>query len=601
MFATNKRLSVKGSKVVTASMSQLNAGGASMGGYGNLNISAISTYFQRSETLLRGIADEQEIAFRTFYRDIYRYDVVAGTAIDMMSVLPFSDFTLQGVSDKQQEVYWKSINNLGLTSLFPELSVDYYVSGRSVSSLLYDEDKEIFTDLISYNPDTVDIQPSILYNTEPLVKVRVDAEMRNFMQSRDPYLSRLRGRMPPSVRTALSHSHVVLDPLTTLFVPRKLTPRSTGTSLLRRLIPIYLLEKVLYRGTINEATRRQRAIGHITAGSQFWEPQDADLNSILQMFQQADLDPSGAMIATRNDVQYQDIRPSGDFWKWTDTTDQLTPLKMRALGINDALLSGDANIATMESSLSLFLENLRSFRASVTQAVFYKRVFPLISAVHGFKDAKSAPKIETGMARMDNLDDETENEILMGGGGWLIPQVHWHKALRPEADREYLDVLNTMAERGVPVGLRLWAAAGGIDIDKQVEELEADRKLREKIQKLTGYQQPAGEQDDSYEGSDDQQEVSRLVDSMSPEEAHKAMREAAGLHVPRPLLAREFGANAEIVGRTRTGRAKLVHNQSAANRKMDEIASLALKRLSDPQHYAQVVANNKPDKNETNT
>lgn len=607
MFDSTKRISVKRGRglVTAAQMPLMGSGGlsTSMGTYSNLNVSAISTFFQRSETLLRGIADEQELAFRTFYRDIYRYDVVAGTAVEMMSVLPFSDFTLQGGTPKQLEVFNRNIDNLGMRTLFPQLSVDYYVSGRSISSMLYDNDKKVFTDLMSHNPDNAEITPNPLYDQEPRIKCRVDPELRQFLDSRDPYFTKLKERMPESVLHALKNSHVVLDPLTTLFLPRALTPRSTGTSLYRRLIPIYLLEKVLYRGTITEAARRQRAIGHIMAGSQYWEPQDADLQNLLAMFQQADLDPNGAMIATRNDVQYQDIRPGGDFWKWTDTAEQLTPFKMRALGINDALLSGEANISTQEASLSLFLEQLRTYRDYATRRTFYDRIFPMISIVNGFKPSKheeSKILTETANGNIDQLDEETEDAIIfhqLGDHNVLIPQVRWHKQLRPEADREHLDVLNTMAERGVPVGLRTWAAAGGLDLDKEVKELENDIQIRKKIQSITGVLGNQGQQqdegpDDSYQGSEAQAHVAAIVDSMSDTEIAAAVRMQTGQYRV-PILARDFGGASEIIGTSRTGKPKAVLNQARANRQYNEQMATVIGRLTNADHFAKVLADAK--------
>lgn len=607
MFYSNRRASSNGRQLQTASYGGFPMTGSALGGAGsmaNVQMNAISTYFQRSETLLRGIADEQEIAFRTFYRDIYRYDVVAGTAVDMMSVLPFSDFTLLGASDAQIDVFNKNINNLGLRTFFPEMSVDYYVSGRSISSMLFNNDETVFTDLMPHNPDNAEITPSPLYAEEPLIRVKVDGELKAFMQSRHPYFEKLRQRMPPEVLSELNSNSVVLDPLTTLFIPRRLTPRGTGTSLYRRLIPIYLLEKVLYRGTITEAARRQRAIGHISAGSQYWEPQDADLQAIVALFQQADLDPNGAIIATRNDVQYQDIRQGGDFWKWTDTTEQLTPMKMRALGINDALLSGEANISTQEASLSLFLEQLRTFRDTTTQRVFYDTLFPMVSIVNNMKGKK---RVETG-SMIQALDEETEDALLfrnVSDQNLVIPTVRWHKQLRPEADREYLDVLNTMAERGVPITLATWAAAGGIDLERQINDLQTDKKLREKIQSITGIiggsaggmggpggGDDDGGPDDSFRGSDAEKEVAAIMDTMTGDEVKAAIKIALGQDRV-PILGRDFGGASEVIGSTRTGKPRAIYNQKGAVKKQQDQVIAALRRLRDPAHYKKVLTDAK--------
>jgi hypothetical protein len=101
------------------------------------------------------------------------------------------------------------------------------------------------------------------------------------------------------------------------------------------------MEKLLYKGTISEAARRQRSIMHIQAGSDTWRPTTSDLQSLVGLFQEADLDPVNAMIATRNDIQVNEVRQGGDFWKYTDSVDQTASMKMRILGISESFLSGE--------------------------------------------------------------------------------------------------------------------------------------------------------------------------------------------------------------------------------------------------------------------
>ena len=50
---------------------------------------------------LDGIISQDDNTLRKLYRDIYNYDGIAGAAVDLMSNLPFSDFSLTGVSDKK--------------------------------------------------------------------------------------------------------------------------------------------------------------------------------------------------------------------------------------------------------------------------------------------------------------------------------------------------------------------------------------------------------------------------------------------------------------------------------------------------------------------
>ena len=76
-----------------------------------------------------------------------------------------------------------------------------------------------------------------------------------------------------------------------------------------------------------------------------------------------------------------------------------------------------------------------------------------------------------------DVEDITEYEM---------PSIHWHKALKPEADKEYLELLTTLQGVGLPIPLRMWAAAGGLSIDELMSDLDDDKKLRNTIAEKTG-------------------------------------------------------------------------------------------------------------------
>ena len=178
-------------------------------------------------------------------------------------------------------------------------------------------------------------------------------------------------------------------------MPRTTTStQQVGISYLRRIVPIYLLERVLYRGTITEATRRQRATLHIQAGDVDWTPTEEDLNTLVALFQSTEADPISSVIATRNGISTTSVREGADFWKWTDVIDQLGAIKMRALGINEGFLSGDSSYNTMDKALSVFIEDLRSMRDRIARQVYTNKLFPLIAQLNDFvkKDSKTRNK-----------------------------------------------------------------------------------------------------------------------------------------------------------------------------------------------------------------
>jgi hypothetical protein len=134
-------------------------------------------------------------------------------------------------------------------------------------------------------------------------------------------------------------------------------------SILQRLLPIYLMEKPIFRGTIEQAYRRRRSILHLSVGDgEDWLPTNTELTDIANLFNQADVDPDNAVVATPTGINANELRQGGDFWKSGDLYDFSSTAKMRALGINDSFLSGDSNFSTLEATLSVFMEQMRAYR-----------------------------------------------------------------------------------------------------------------------------------------------------------------------------------------------------------------------------------------------
>jgi hypothetical protein len=155
----------------------------------------------------------------------------------------------------------------------------------------------------------------------------------------------------------------------------------------------------------------------------------------------------------------------------------------------------------METSLSVFLEQIRAFRDLITRKIFYQKLFPLIAIDNDFKindtptettgSTGRDPRIVVkrtssgkekfyatiGQSRLMTMADGEEIDLTK----FYMPKMHWHKALKPEADAAYIDMLGQLSERGLPIPLRIWAAAGGLPITDIMQSLEEDVRIRKKV------------------------------------------------------------------------------------------------------------------------
>lgn len=451
----------------------LNTLSSSPAASGSINFFAASNYQFYMTGIIPATPDIVDQSMMSlFYRDIYLYDAVGGCAVNIQSSFPFSDWELRGLEDAQLKIYNDALERIGIQDLLPRISTAYLVDGFYAGSLVFDEEQKQFMDILSYDGLQCQVIPSPFNNIDPEITVHTSGMMQQFLQNHSQYVDKYLSEMPRGFIELLSNENFVLDPISSLFIGRKCLLDRSYTSYLQALLPTYLIEKTLFRGTLTEAQRRQRATTHIQAGDDTWVPTAAELLALVQQFQMSENDPNGAWVATRNAIQTQDIRPAGDFWKWTDTADQLMSMKLRALGISEAFLSGDATYSSSESAYSTFIETVNAYREHLTNKIFYSKIFPLIAVVKGLYK-------EGAKNTCDNVTDFLFN--ITNRQDLLMPTLHWHKELEAREEESQFDTLTQLSELGIPIAIKTWISAAGIDYEALVRDLKEDEDVRQQL------------------------------------------------------------------------------------------------------------------------
>ncbi|MFA5670204.1 MAG: LAGLIDADG family homing endonuclease [Balneolaceae bacterium] len=359
IVASYERDSTRKAGVMSRNVETANVAGLGGGG-GGMSVSGIGMNQRANmDTMLLGIInDKQDTQLRHFYRDMYNYDSVAGSAVDFASTLPFSDLSLTGCPEDELEIYTSAIERLQLKNNHAFIRANELIFGEFCATMVFDERSKAFTDMIPYELEQCTIQYSPFTSIDPVVTVRPSKELRNFLESDDEQIVKLRKHIPQKLINNMLEGDFQLDPLTTLYLGRFTHDRNRPTSYFRRILPIYLLEKLLFRGTLVETSRRMRAAMHVQAGIEgVWEPTAEEMTAITELFQKGDLDPLGPIITTRNGINTQEIRQGGDFFKITDIYDQTTAMKLRGLNISESFLSGDINYACLTGDTLISTEN----------------------------------------------------------------------------------------------------------------------------------------------------------------------------------------------------------------------------------------------------
>lgn len=445
------------------------------------------------------------------YREIYAYDPISGSAVDLLSTFPLGEFSLNGGNDeKRLRTFAQSVESIRLKQLLPALNRDFLVLGKFLGTLTWDEKQKIFSAISPQNIDWAQIESVPIYGETPIIRFQMPGEIRKLLTSGKPEFERFRDRLPAEFLEGGSGS-VLLNPDDVMFIPRDgMTTDYGGVSYFRRVLPVWLIEKALIRGTMDQFWRRQRAILHLVlgGGSDDWKPSADDYRTVTDLFLAADHDPTGAVVATRDQIMVQEIRRGDDFLKWPDVSQWAEQVKLRALGLSESLFGSDMSVAVAEGAISIALQFFQGHRDMITQKVFYDKIFPAIAVANRYRKRHDVVLASAGGGSRDGVVKMRGYDMNNIGGQWTanfggvsaeyaaasgmpdlskedlqkysIPTVQWHTSLDPQnSTSERLDALMKLSDQGLPIPLRMWASTLGMRLEDIAEQKDSDIKNRD--------------------------------------------------------------------------------------------------------------------------
>lgn len=489
----------------------LQGNGSGGNGYNTDRFNPVYDFLEEG-TVLESWIPRDASGLDLLFRRIYLRDPTLGPGIDIISGLPWSEFTLDGVKDKAiRDIYEDCMSYLHVQLLMPDITKDFLTVGKDASSLIFDDRKGVFSGIVGHDADFLRITPLPVYGFDPLVDLKISPGFRRFLSSQDPRALDAKRALSPEFLEAASREmgFLPLDPVSTIYLARKAAKNDhIGTSILTRCLYFWAIEKALLNAQMTSTRRRARPFMHIMAGiDNIWEPTADDLDALAAMVMQVNEDPVGGAVVTRTGVTISEpVGGGADFYKWSDELELFAKYKMQALGISDALINGDATYNNAEQARSVFVENLANLRARITNGVFYRKVFPTIARLHNFvKQPKSnihnGIKVMPGAIKPGLLqsnfgpvwarpNDMTNQKLTQRRAmsvpvsDLIMPTINWAKQLRPTQDEKGLEILEKLQTNEYPVTLKQWAAAAGLDSKSIENDTKEDKDLRKKIAAL---------------------------------------------------------------------------------------------------------------------
>lgn len=406
------------------------------------------------------------------FRQIVTFDAIVGSAIEYWKDLAFSERVILSATDdpKIDQFYQEAIEASGITGIMPMLLHDFLVFGRFVFHMLYDSRLEYWTRVIPHDLDYLHIDVSPIPGMEPLIDLLPNAQQRAWAVSKDPRAVEQRSQIDPAiVKLMAAGKQIPLDPEDTMFLPRMaFSTDRIGTSYLTRVLMFKVYESAIYNASVAGARRRAGPLLHIKA----WpDALPHELDELLDLFFSSEEDPVNAKVVTKDGVTVEQIGgAAADYWRFSEEWPFLVEGKMRALGISEQFLQGEANWNSMETIRTIFVDKLQSMRSFFTQRIIVDKMLTQLAMRKKFVKRTTA-----------ELNHRIRIAKPINRGELIIPTVEWNRPLTPTRDEDYLNLLNQLKDEGFPIPLRDVAQAAGLDLEKMMDGWKTDLSDRKRI------------------------------------------------------------------------------------------------------------------------
>lgn len=440
------RLGITRSGRLSKSASMAGSGNGMLGGASSASSMAQAPLYYN---YLRSTPDklyfpQQRIMANAVWRAVYRHDAVVATGTDLYAELPWSKFEPIGIADKAiKHVYEDMFTDLNLVPKFPEYTRDFVILGENILHTIFNDEKGYWDKVVSFNPDYISVEGIGLAIDQPILSLHPTPEMQRLCNSPDPRIRQLQKLLPKEIVNAVRGGRTIpLDSLNTTFLSRTISSYDLrGISLYTRLYRTIMYEDFIVNASLAIAQRhagplRIFKLGNMT-GDAKWLPSEDVIEQFSEMLSLAESDPLSAIIWGSSDISVDLVGVSDKVLLISKEWDFLERVKLLALGINKAILVGEASFANASAGLQNLLDRLHSLREKYEHEWMIDKLCKPVAEMNEFykrSEAELSHRIRT----------KKKSEMIP-----IIPQIKWEKDLSTSTDINILNLWNTLHDKGL--------------------------------------------------------------------------------------------------------------------------------------------------------
>lgn len=154
--------------------------------------------------------------------------------------------------------------------------------------------------------------------------------------------------------------------------------------------------------------------------------------------------------------------------------DLIERLKLSALGVSKSFISGETSHSSSAAGLTVFMQNLKALRDFFVNEWLIPKFFLPMAKINEWMTKESKVK--------DNQDKRTRRQGSVDTSKYLVPKIEWSKSLDPNIEIDRMEAFKSIKnDLGLPISDQKIYACAGLEIEEELKQIVAERKLKKDI------------------------------------------------------------------------------------------------------------------------
>jgi len=242
----------------------------------------------------------------------------------------------------------------------------------------------------------------------------------------------------------------------------------------------------IYNASIQTARRQSSPLKIAKLGNPQtgWIPSPEHEQRLLRLLAQAEMDPA-AWITYHYGIQFELVGVQERVMNISQHNEVIERIKLVALGISKAFLSGEVTYSSAYTGLSVFLQRMKAMRNFFVNSWVIPKFFTPIAKMNGWVKSDKGELNHRYRIKRSQREIEQQNR-------YIIPHIEWEKQLDQTINSDLVNAMTSLEGLGIKFSKTTKYAAVNKKFEEEVRKIKEEQKFEMELAPYIAPSQVAG-------------------------------------------------------------------------------------------------------------